>query len=648
VCPVCKSDLEIELKKTIHCKNCKNTYNSNDNYIDFIPESKFYAGEVPKVEMDELIKNIDSLGFYPSLDLFFQKFSRLRPYISDKKRADWIFNVIGDERNNCLDIGSGLGNISENLSLIFESVYSVEAVKERIEFQRRRFENSKRNNIYISRANVLTLPFKDNFFDFIVCNGVLEWMGMMNTEKNPRDTQLMFLHELKRVLKDDGKIYVGIENRLGLNFILGDKDHSGISYTSLMPRFMANYMVKKYGNRGGIYGDRVPQSKEDRGYFTYTYTIYGYKSLLQQAGLKVEPFWVYPSYNEPYFSGPLEDKTAMKGFINAIKDQSDFMLSTSRARTAFSVASKLNKNIIHFFVSLLTPSFLFYCSKREVNLPIYEYLSNQTTFKNITSLCNSDDIKYLLYDDKGKLGKIVHMKRDLTKLPDKIPHLDKTKPDQIAILSEKIWVEDWLPGRKINPLNLEETKMAINWLVEFQNSSKKESMTSEYLLTETKSLRIGIRSITERDNSKYLKILDDYQSYLKDMNIDIVPEHGDYFFGNILIDESQKLRVIDWAYYRSKGDPFFDPIFFIIQIIIQFKTKYPDITLKNIMNKDEIKELKRMVEIHFDRKLDFQLLILYSLLRFINRIITKKGIYEKELLSYYEFTDEVIDLKFEE
>jgi hypothetical protein len=66
------------------------------------------------------------------------------------------------------------------------------------------------------------------------------------------------------------------------------------------------------------------------------------------------------------------------------------------------------------------------------------------------------------------------------------------------------------------------------------------------------------------------------------------------------------------------------------------------------MNKDEIKELKRMVEIHFDRKLDFQLLILYSLLRFINRIITKKGIYEKELLSYYEFTDEVIDLKFEE
>ena len=233
-------------------------------------------------------------------------------------------------------------------------------------------------------------------------------------------------------------------------------------------------------------------------------------------------------------------------------------------------------------------------------------------------------------------------------MPDKIPHLDKTKPDQMAILSEKIWVEDWLPGRKINPLNLEETKMAINWLVEFQNSSKKESMTSEYLLTEANNLRIGIRSITERDNSKYLKILDDYQSYLKDMNIDIVPEHGDYFFGNILIDESQKLRVIDWAYYRSKGDPFFDPIFFIIQIIIQFKTKHPDITLKNIMNKDEIKELKRMVEIHFDRKLDFQLLILYSLLRFINRIITKKGIYEKELLSYYELTDEVIDLKFEE
>jgi ubiquinone/menaquinone biosynthesis C-methylase UbiE/thiamine kinase-like enzyme len=647
VCPTCKNDLGIEENDSYFCRNCEISYNTKDNYVDFISESTFYAGEVPKAEMDELINNIDTIGFSPSLSLFFRKFPRLRGYITDKKRADWVYNVLGTERKNCLDIGSGLGNISENLSYIFENVYSVEAVKERIDFQNRRFKNSDRSNIYISRGNALSLPFKDNYFDFIVCNGVLEWMGMMNTEQNPRETQLSFLRELKRVLKDNGKIYIGIENRLGLNLILGDKDHSGLRYTSLMPRFLANYVVRKYGNSGGIYGDSTTNKKEEYGYFTFTYSIFGYKSLFKNAGLKVKSFWVYPSYNQPYFSGHLEDKTGIKGFINTINIQSDTLLSTSRIKMAIAIASKINKSVVQFILGILTPSFLFYCGKNDVDLPIYEYLSNQTSLTSITSLCNGDDIKYLLYDREGKLKKTVHMKRDLKYFPGNIRLVNKTNPDDLPSLSEKIWIEDWIPGRKIDPLNFKEVKMAIEWLINFQNCSKKEIMTREFLTNETDKLRAGIMSITERENSKYIKIIDNYELYLINKEISIIPEHGDYFFGNILIDNAQNLFVIDWAYYRKRGDPFFDPIFFIIQVIIHFKRQYPSNTLKDIMSKDEIKELKTILENHFGQELNFQLLILYNLLRFINRIITKKGILENELIGYYELTDEIINLNIE-
>ena len=75
VCPTCKNDLGIEENGSYYCGNCKISYNLKDSYFEFIPESTFYAGEVPKVEMDELINNIDTIGFNPALNLFFQKFS---------------------------------------------------------------------------------------------------------------------------------------------------------------------------------------------------------------------------------------------------------------------------------------------------------------------------------------------------------------------------------------------------------------------------------------------------------------------------------------------------------------------------------------------------------------------------------------------
>lgn len=643
VCPICKNDFRIE-NGTYNCTNCKKSYSSQDNFIDFIPNDNFYAGEVPRDEMIELLKNIDGVGFQSGLNLFFKKFPRLRPYITDKKRADWVYNILGNERKNCLDIGSGLGNISENLSILFDNVYSIEAVAERIEFQKRRFKNSGRSNIHISKGNVFSLPFRDNYFDFIVCNGVLEWIGMMNTDRNPRETQILFLRELKRVLNDKGKIYVGIENRTGINLILGDKDHSGIRYTSLLPRFLANYVVKKYGFSGGIYGDSTIEKKEERGYFTYTYTLSGYASLFKDANLKMRPFWVFPSYNQPYFSGDLNDKAGIKGFINfTINTQSKSILLNGRTKTAISAAGRTSQSLLKFFVGLLTPSFLFYCGKDNISLPIYDYLSKQTSFTSITTLCEGDDIKYLLYDNKGDLKKIVHMRRDIKYFPDKIRILNKTDPTDLPMGSEKIWMEEWIAGRKIDPFNVNEVKMSIQWLLDFQNSSEGGPMTSNFIRNETKDLRNGIRSIIERDISKYMDIIDEYENYLLNKNIGSTSEHGDYFFGNILIDKKNKIHVIDWAYFRKSGDPFFDPIFFIIQIIIHFKRQNSSKTLKHIMDEDEIQDLKSILERHFGTELNFKLLILYNILRFINRIIMKKGIFEKELIDYYDVFDDIFN-----
>src|SRR6476660_5233296 len=127
ICPNCRDLLDEETDYYI-CNNCNRNYTTKDNYVDFIPDIDFYAGEVPQFEMKELINTIDNTDFDAALRIFLDKFPFLYQYITDNKRADWVYHCLGKNNSRCLDIGSGLGNISERLSYLYDEVYSVEPV----------------------------------------------------------------------------------------------------------------------------------------------------------------------------------------------------------------------------------------------------------------------------------------------------------------------------------------------------------------------------------------------------------------------------------------------------------------------------------------------------------------------------------------
>ncbi|MGI0021274.1 MAG: class I SAM-dependent methyltransferase, partial [Nitrososphaeraceae archaeon] len=390
-CPKCKSYISVTHEGYV-CQNCDRVYFLQDGYVDFIGESEFYAGEVSKKQMEILIQEIDSLGYDEGITHFFKQNPSLQDYITNVRRIDWISHCLTKNNSRCLDIGSGLGNVSENLSYIYQEVYSLEAVKERIEFQKRRYKKSNRSNVVIVRSNALELPFPDNYFDLVVCNGVLEWVGMMNSNMLPREAQLSFLQEIKRVLSSSGYLYVGIENRFGLPLLLGAKDHSGLPYTSLLPRRLANLVVKKFGYTGGIYGDKSTMKKEEKGYYTYTYSIWGYWKLFGQAGFKFKSYWVVPGYNEPYFSGNLEDKIGLKAFIEYQRN------IVKRFKILFSLMEKMPKFVISLMTSLLCPSFLFYCYKNELKDTVDDLIVRNTGLESFFILSDANDIKYILFD----------------------------------------------------------------------------------------------------------------------------------------------------------------------------------------------------------------------------------------------------------
>lgn len=118
------------------------------------------------------------------------------------KRAEFIFKEIEKEKpKKILDIGCGRGFYINAFSLYSfpKEIHGVD-INERYLLKAKRLSGDKR--IKINKASIYKLPFKDNYFDFIVCSEVLE--HLKNDQKG--------LKELKRVLKKKGKIIITVPN----------------------------------------------------------------------------------------------------------------------------------------------------------------------------------------------------------------------------------------------------------------------------------------------------------------------------------------------------------------------------------------------------------------------------------------------------
>ena len=632
-CPKCKSTISKSMNG-LQCKNCHNFYLIEEGYVDFVGRDGFYSGEVSQQEMKQLIHNIDTLGYDEGVRSFLKKYPFLTNYLTDIRRIDWVCHALGKNNHRCLDIGSGLGNISENLSHIFQEVYSLDAVKERIEFQKRRYMNSNRKNITLVRGNALEIPFPDNYFDLIVCNGVLEWVGMTNYYPDPRKTQIKFLKEIKRVLSDKGCLYIGIENRFGLQFFRGAKDHSGLKYTSLMPRNVANFAVKRFGPSGGIYGDDLKKQKEKRGYYTYTYGLGGYSSLFRESGFNFKTYWVIPAYNNPILTGRIDDVRGLKSAIHFLKT------TNTRFKKILSFAEKIPLPLLKFITRTFSPSFLFYCYKNDIQESIDEIITRTTKHSHFATLSGDKTIRYFLFDDKGKPNKIAQFQRFGYHLSDNLPSYDKTRSGE-SLPSERIWLESWIKGNLLNPLKLNEMILAIDWIVNFQNKTCKDKITKNDIMIEIDAVRKNTLNLLDKEY--YKKWIDNYESYISKLPINRTAEHGDLWHGNVLVDsETDEITVIDWEFYNEKGNPIFDFISLIINGML-FPNNSVDEFQLNLKGKGKfspiLHELKTKIDKYFGFKLNLDILIRYYILFFITRKQLEKGPFDETVIRYKKLLD---------
>ena len=295
-CPECKG-LLAETREAYHCRSCDRRYPIQEGVPCFADMST-YHGEVPKPLMAIILKDSERLGYKKAFEKHIQD-PFIYKYVGDESRSLWISIIPHSRQSTFLDVGCGWGTNALPISHEVGRIYALDATFERVKFVEIRSRQDGRSNIKPVLGSAIKLPVPNNSLDIVAFNGVLEWLGGIDKTKSPTELQQQALREAWRVLKPGGYVYIGIENRFSLRYMMGDHDdHSFIRFTSLMPRSIANLYCRL---------------RKGEPYFTYTHSLAEYHRLLREAHFSdIRSYFPWPDYRNPTSIIPLEREPVLQ------------------------------------------------------------------------------------------------------------------------------------------------------------------------------------------------------------------------------------------------------------------------------------------------------------------------------------------------
>lgn len=216
-------------------------------------------------EILEIVKKASDYDNYINESNHFEIFYHL------SKEREMIVEPMDISSNDVvLEVGSGCGAITGALAQKAKFVECIELSKRRSMINA--YKNKLHNNVIIHVGNYQDIEISQKY-DVITLIGVLEYAGYYIQGENPH---LELLQDIRTKLKTDGKLYVAIENRLGIKYLSGCKeDHFGKEFVG----------VEGYPMKQGI----------------RTFSYYELIHLFKQAGFSsFHFFYPYPDYKFPH------------------------------------------------------------------------------------------------------------------------------------------------------------------------------------------------------------------------------------------------------------------------------------------------------------------------------------------------------------
>jgi ubiquinone/menaquinone biosynthesis C-methylase UbiE len=286
VCPTCHNRLNFS-KRELICENCDSVFPIAEGIPCFTTGSSDWKLDSTD-DSNKILKKAKEYGWEKSLNSL------------KKNTADWIRGTdrfpiafFAAPKGHVLDIGCGWGGLSFWMANEFESVYGLDIELDGLKFMDIRALQEGIQNIHSVQGSIFSLPFPDNYFDLVMLNGVLEWIGTFSGDTPPLVMQERALKEISRVLQPKGSLYIGIENRFGLQYFLGYKEeHTGLRFISLLPRRIAQIYHKL---------------KKKTDYRSLTHSRSALKKILNRSKFNhFEYFSVFPSYRNCRYAASLK------------------------------------------------------------------------------------------------------------------------------------------------------------------------------------------------------------------------------------------------------------------------------------------------------------------------------------------------------
>ncbi len=226
----------------------------------------------------------------PWRDVVRTKFGESNPWLEQiilsPKRTAYFDSLLPSEPGVALDIGCGWGQMTRPLAEKGWTVAALEPSEDRMSFVR----SSAQQDGLDDRISFITTDYLDTHFethfDLCLCIGVFEWIGAFQDQQDPLIRQRQFLRKAKQELRPGGSLIIGIENRLGLKYLLGTPDdHIGEPSVAFLPAELA---MRRWSEKTG------------NTLKSFTYTDAELRALLSEAGFTtIEFFASLPDYKLP-------------------------------------------------------------------------------------------------------------------------------------------------------------------------------------------------------------------------------------------------------------------------------------------------------------------------------------------------------------
>lgn len=267
-----------------------------------------YWGEVDRDAMERALVLARTHGWRVAVrEVLAGRHAHLREMVEGDARVDWL-RLLPPGPRRILEVGSGWGQTSVLLARDPRNhVLALERVRARAEFIALRRDQDGIANLDVAHGDFLRASIEPSAFDLVTMIGVLEWLGLAGPEPAAA-LQARGLARAHAALRPGGWLCIGIENRWGINNLLGARDHTGLRFTSVMPRWLADAYVR--ARRPSYRSERMPA-----GYRTLTHSGAQLRRMLCEHGFTEVQLWVvHPHYAQPRVLLPADD-AAIAGFF---------------------------------------------------------------------------------------------------------------------------------------------------------------------------------------------------------------------------------------------------------------------------------------------------------------------------------------------